>query len=70
MKAIEDVRAGRDPIMTVNQGNAADFRGPVSIDTVASVENWRVEWKDVAVERRQRSDWAPAPNIEIGTASK
>jgi len=70
MKAIEDVRAGRDPIMTVNQGNAADFRGPVSIDTVASVENWRVEWKNVAVERRKRSDWAPAPNIENGTASK
>ena len=50
---------GIDPIMTVAKTNAAEFRGPVSIDTVASVENWRQEWRGHAAKRRAGSSWAP-----------
>jgi hypothetical protein len=59
IKAIDDAAAGIDPIMTVAKTNAAEFRGPVSIDTVASVENWRQEWRGHAAKRRAGSSWAP-----------
>jgi phthalate 4,5-dioxygenase oxygenase subunit len=70
MKAIEDVAAGQDPIMTVTDANAAAFRGPVSIDTVASAEHWRGEWQEVALVRRQRSGWASEPELYSGTVPK
>ena len=66
IKAIDDAAAGIDPIMTVSKTNAADFMGPVAIDTVASVENWRDEWLGHAAKRRAGSSWAPGVKLKTG----
>jgi phthalate 4,5-dioxygenase oxygenase subunit len=59
--AIEAVADGREPDITLRPEDPSKCRGPVAIDTVAPLADWRESWKRTAVERRSRSSWAAHP---------
>ena len=58
LKAIDDVERAADPPFTFAENDASRFRGPVSIDTMASAADWRDQWRDHDRDRRKASVWA------------
>jgi nitrite reductase/ring-hydroxylating ferredoxin subunit len=56
-RAIDEVAAGRDPILT--QG-VTGLRGPASIDAIGPVEGWEDYWATKDRARRQATPWSAA----------
>jgi len=61
IRAIEAVERGEEPEIALRPDDPAMCRGPVAIDTIAPAATWREVWKQTAIERRARSDWAQPP---------
>ena len=58
IKAIEAVKSGGPPDISLRPADPALCRGPVAIDTISPAATWRDDWKKTAAERRSRSSWA------------
>jgi phthalate 4,5-dioxygenase len=56
--AIEDVRAGRKPLMVLDEASAAKLTGPVAIDGIGPSEDWQAYWRATDARRREASNWA------------
>jgi phthalate 4,5-dioxygenase len=66
LQAIDDHAAGkRTTGQVLDADDAAALRGPIAVDTVQPIANWRTSWSEKDAERRGRSPWAvpvaPAP---------
>lgn len=61
IRAINGVQDGQRPPAMPCNGDAAGFRGPVAIDTIAPAQSWNEAWKARDMERREASPWATDP---------
>ena len=70
LKAIEAVKDGNEPEISLRPADPALCRGPVAIDTISPAATWRDAWKKTAAERRSRSSWAKEalPDAQSATA--
>lgn len=70
LKAIEAVKDGNEPEISLRPADPALCRGPVAIDTISPAATWRDAWKKTAAERRRRSSWAKEalPDAQSATA--
>ena len=50
-----------DSLPAIENGQALNLKGPVTIDTIGTSENWDRVWKDNDLERRAASSWAKDP---------
>jgi phenylpropionate dioxygenase-like ring-hydroxylating dioxygenase large terminal subunit len=56
-RAIDDVTAGRAPLLTRDVG---DLRGPGSIDAIGPVQGWEAYWRAEDARRRRETPWIAA----------
>jgi phthalate 4,5-dioxygenase oxygenase subunit len=59
LAAIDDVAAGRRPLMTPTAEEAAALQGPAAIDGVCDAALAQDHWVGLDRERRARASWAP-----------
>jgi hypothetical protein len=60
MKAIETVRAGGRPPMSLAAADAAALVGPDTIDCIAPADRWEAHWTDAARAKRSAAPWLGA----------
>jgi hypothetical protein len=68
IKAIEAVKSGGPPDISLRPADPALCRGPVAIDTISPAATWRDDWKKTAAERRSRSSWAKEASPDAQSA--
>ena len=59
-KAIASCENG-DSLPALPNGKELNLKGPVTIDTVGTMDNWNSIWKETDMDRRASSSWAKDP---------
>jgi hypothetical protein len=63
LKQIELTGRGERPFMALDAGQAAQVRGPVTVDGIGPAADWQAYWREYDRARRRRSAWAsPLPD--------
>lgn len=60
VRAIRDVAEGRRPLLALTPEQAAQMRGPASIDAIGPVEGWQEFWQEQDRRRRDAAPWDAA----------
>jgi phthalate 4,5-dioxygenase len=58
LEAIEQAEAGKPPLMVLGEEEAAQMRGPATMDCIGPADGWDGHWREVEARRRQDSGWA------------
>ncbi|MBX3637821.1 MAG: aromatic ring-hydroxylating dioxygenase subunit alpha, partial [Rubrivivax sp.] len=67
LKAIETVREGGAPPMTLDAEQAAALQGPETIDCIAPAQGWQDFWQQAVRARRAAAPWRAALAAEATT---
>jgi phthalate 4,5-dioxygenase oxygenase subunit len=59
-RAIDGAEKGDALPFRPQNGDAAEFRGPVAVDAIGPTDGWEACWRDRDAQRRQGSPWAAA----------
>jgi phenylpropionate dioxygenase-like ring-hydroxylating dioxygenase large terminal subunit len=57
---IENVAAGRKPLLFLDEAGANGIRGPGTADGIGPTQGWETYWTDLDAERRRNAPWATA----------
>jgi phthalate 4,5-dioxygenase len=66
-QAIDTVAAGGKPLMYLNEDEALNINGPITVDGIGAADAWQQYWR--AADLRKRVGWA-APAHQISTPEK
>ena len=61
LDAIGQAERGQKPPMVLSLAEAAQMRGPVTMDGIAPADDWERYWKETDLRRRRASSWAADP---------
>jgi phenylpropionate dioxygenase-like ring-hydroxylating dioxygenase large terminal subunit len=64
VEGIEDVAAGKRPLMVLDEAAARRIRGPITLDGIAPCDGFEAYWREFDTRRRRDSAWAAAHPLE------
>jgi hypothetical protein len=58
VEAIEQAGRGERPLMVLDAAEAAQVRGPATVDGIGPKDDWVRFWQEIDARRRQGAPWA------------